>query len=92
MERFPSCETSVPNSIRHSRNAQLPEGERPVVWENPHNGEVRYLHTDHMESHYKSQGFEKKEFPSYYEHKKWCDEHGVVNHALEGIKDEALVG
>lgn len=89
MEVYPSCATNVPEGVRRSRNTQLPEGQRPVVWENPA-GDVKYLHTNYMAKHYESLGYEKKEFSSYFEHKKWCDEHGMVNHALEGIKDEAL--
>lgn len=84
--------TGYPESIRHAKNTQLLEGERPVVWENHQTGEVRYTHTDYMVPHYKNLGYEKTEFTSYHEHKKWCDAHGVVNHAVEGIKDEALKG
>lgn len=90
VEDYPACETEYSNSVRHSRNTQLPEGERPYVFENPQTGEVRYLHTDYMAKHYEGQGFQRKEFTSYQEHKKWCDARGMVNHAVEGIKDEAL--
>lgn len=77
-------------SRSYKRSAQLLE--KPTVWENPTTGEKRFLHTDYMEKHYTSQGFEKREFNSYFEHKKWCDDNGYVNHAVEGIKDEALKG
>lgn len=92
VETYPACDIGASNSTRKHRNQQLGEGQRPVVWENPATGEVKYLHTPYMSKHYEGLGYEKKEFTSVHEHKKWCDAKGVVNHALEGIKDEALKG
>lgn len=92
VEDYPACATNFPDSVRYIKNTQLPEGERPTVWENPTTGEKRFLHTDYMAKHYESQGFQKREFNSYHEHKRWCDVNGYVNHAVEGIKDEALSG
>lgn len=91
-----------PNETSHScvasktfkgKNAQLHVKERPVVWQHPKTGEVRYPgHTGEMPGYYQSQGYERKEFTSYQEHKKFCDDNGMINHAVEGIKDEALEG
>lgn len=92
IESYPACDIGYSNSIRHCKNTQLTDGEKPSVYENPTTGEKRFLHTDYMAKHYESQGFQKREFNSYYEHKKWCDQNGYVNHAVEGIKDEALKG
>jgi predicted RNA-binding Zn-ribbon protein involved in translation (DUF1610 family) len=69
------------------RNAQLHPKDRPVVFENPQTGEVKYppRQDSPMLPSYIEQGFKRREFTSYQEHKKWCDSHGVVNHGLEGI-------
>lgn len=92
MEEYPSCATNYSESIRHSRLAQLPLNERPVVWQHPLTGEVRYpgRNDGEMPKYYKEQGYERKEITSYREHQKFNKEHGLINHAAEGIKDEVL--
>lgn len=88
----PSCCNQPMNSYtwapNTSKNAQLHPKDRPVVFENPQTGEVRYpaRQDSPMMPGYKERGFERKEFTSYAEHKKWCDKNQVVNHGLEGIK------
>lgn len=79
-------------SRTYKGHAQLRPEERPVVFENPITGEVRYppRQNSPMYQAYKDQGFQRREFTSYHEHKAWCDAHQVVNHAVEGIKDSAL--
>lgn len=87
MEDYPACETEYTKSSRFARNTQLPVGERPVVWQHPVTGEIRYPgHTGDMPGYYKDQGYERKEFTSYQDHKKFCDSNGLVNHAVEGIR------
>lgn len=92
MEEYPSCATGYPDSIRCSKNTQLPNSERPVVWEHPITGEVRYpgRNDGEMPKYYKDQGYERHEMTSYTEHQKFNKEHGLINHAAEGIRDEAL--
>jgi len=70
------------------RNAQLHTKDRPVVFEHPVTGEVRYppRQDSPMLPSYKERGFERKEFTSYQEHQKWCKAHEVINHGMEGIK------
>jgi len=92
MEEYPACATSTPEAVRYSKSTQLPKNERPVIFENPQTGEVRYPATPDspMMPGYAERGFERREFNSYQEHKSWCDSHGVVNHQVEGIKDSVL--
>lgn len=92
MESFPACDNGYAPGLRTSKNAQLPPGERPVIWENPLTGEVRYppRKESPMLQAYKDRGFQRKEFTSYNEHQQWCKSHDVINHAAEGIKDSAL--
>jgi hypothetical protein len=83
VESYPACD----NGISTSRSAQLHPKDRPVVFENPQTGEVRYpaRQDSPMMPGYAERGFERREFTSYQEHKKWCDAHDVINHAVEGI-------
>lgn len=90
-EEYPACDIGIPESIRNSRNAQLPPGERPILWTKPGEGgkiEIRYpgRNDGQMPEYYKSQGYEKTEFTSYHEHQKFCKDHEIINHAVEGIK------
>lgn len=92
IEEAPACETNYDKAVRFSQTALLPPSERPVVWKHPKTGEVRYpgQNNSEMPKYYKDLGYERHEITSYPEHQKFCKEQGVVNHAVEGIKDEAL--
>lgn len=72
----------------YRRPAALSKQDRPVVFENPQTGEVRYpaRQDSPMMPGYKERGFERREFTSYREHQDWCSKQGVINHAAEGIK------
>lgn len=85
VEEYPACDSS------HVRNQQLSPKDRPVVWQHPQSGEVRYpgLNNSEMPKYYKDLGYERREIMSYNEHQKFCKERGLVNHAVEGIRDEA---
>jgi hypothetical protein len=87
MEDYPACDNGLPGNVA-SRNAQLGPKDRPVVWEHPETGEVRYppRQESPMLPAYKERGFKRREFTSYREHQDWCKAHGVVNHAAEDIK------
>jgi len=87
MENYPAC-THNYAGIKRDSNAQLHPKDRPVVFENPQTGEVRYpaRQDSPMMPGYKERGFERKEFTSYHEHQDWCKAHDVINHAAEGIK------
>lgn len=62
---------------------------KPRVWIHPVLGEPKFPMGDEpMPLRYKQQGYEERVFESYFEHKQWCKSKGLVNHALEGIKDE----
>lgn len=91
VEDYPACAINVSNTVRFSKPALLPAAERPIVWEHPTTGEVRYpgRNDGEMPKYYKDQGYERREITSYREHQKFNKEHGLVNHAAEGIRDEA---
>lgn len=92
MEQYPACDTGHEQSLRFSKNTQLSADERPVIWQHPETGEIRYpgRNDGEMPSYYKSQGYERKEFSSYQEHQRFNKEHGLINHRAEGIRDEVL--
>ena len=90
------CNPSTPTRFHYKDrtfvNAQLSAKDRPIVWEHPVTGEIRYpgRNDGEMPQYYKDQGYQKREITSYQEHQKFNKEHGLVNHAAEGIRDEAL--
>lgn len=63
---------------------------KPIVWVHPLTGEYRIPPDEDapMPERYKMQGYEVREFSSYFEHQKWCRDHGLVNHFVEGIKED----
>lgn len=71
-----------------SYNAVVGEKERPIVWQHPETGEVRYpgRNDRDMPKYYKDQGYKKVEFDSYHTHQKFCKDNNVVNHRAEGIR------
>lgn len=87
IENYPACNNGIATGVRNSKNAVLHTKDRPVVFENPQTGEVRYpaRQDSPMMPGYKERGFERKEFTSYKEHQAWCKDHDVINHAAEGI-------
>jgi hypothetical protein len=87
MEDYPACDNGLARTASKSKRALLSTKDRPVVFENPQTGEVRYpaRQDSPMMPGYKERGFERKEFTSYVEHQKWCREKNVINHAAEGI-------
>lgn len=62
-----------------------------VVWEkdNPIPGDYKIPPVDDapMPSRYEIQGYKRKEL-SYWDHKAFCKRHGLVNHAMEGVRDD----
>lgn len=88
VEEYPSCESSIPDAIRATKNTQLLPSERPIVWQHPQTGEIRHpgRNDGEMPKYYKEQGYVKREFNSYHEHQKFNKEQGLVNHKAEGIK------
>lgn len=62
----------------------------PVVYVHPITGDYRIpLAPDEpMPERYKLQGYERREFTSYLEHQKWCNDHNLVNKYAEGISNE----
>jgi hypothetical protein len=90
---YPVCkpETTivVKTKDKTAAQAQLSPSERPIVWEHPVTGELRYpgRNDGSMPKYYAEQGYQKKEFTSYHEHQKFCKEKELVNHKVEGIRD-----
>lgn len=66
-----------------------PKHGKAVVWENDITGEYRIPPTDDapMPSRYQIRGFVRKEL-TYWEHKAFCKRHGLVNHALEDVRND----
>jgi len=92
VEDYPACDIGTHNSFRFSKNQQLAADERPVVWEHPGTGEIRYPGRNDcdMPKYYKDLGYQRKEITSYKAHQQFCDERGLINHKAEGIRDEVL--
>lgn len=86
IEETPVCDNGHGTGVA-STGAALHPKDRPVVFENPQTGEVRYpaRQDSPMMPGYEERGFKRREFTSYHEHKKWCDKNGVMNHGLEGV-------
>lgn len=67
---------------------------RVVVWEkdNPVPGDYKIPPADNapMPSRYQIQGYIRKEL-NYWEHKAFCKRHGLVNHAMEDIRNDGDV-
>ena len=61
--------------------------DRPVLWIHPVTGEYKVPGRNDVEMplQYKMQGYERREFNSYFEHQQWMRSKGLVNHAAEGI-------
>jgi hypothetical protein len=88
-------ETCKCNS-RQSRNAQIGEWERPVVWEDPTdpNPETRYRYpagydassNAAMPDYYKKRGFQRKEFATLRDHEKFQRETNTRNYKTWDIK------
>lgn len=66
-----------------------PKNGKVVVWENDVTGEYRIPMFDDapMPSRYEIRGFVRKEL-TYWEHKAFCKRHGLVNHAMEDIRND----
>lgn len=86
------CATPQSKSISSKdvlgRHAQLSSKDTPVVWKHPVTGEVRHpgRNDGEIPKYYKDLGYERHEIKSYREHQQFNKEHGLVNHAAEGIK------
>lgn len=84
------------NEKYYARNAQIPEWERPVVWENPAdpNPETRYRYPAGFDpakdrslpDYYKKRGFQRKEFNTLREHEQFQKETNTRNHKTWDIK------
>jgi len=61
-----------------------------VLWIHPISGEYRVPPDDQVEMplRYRMQGYERKEFNSYFEHMAWMKSKGLVNHATEDVPDD----
>ena len=64
--------------------------DRPVIYIHPVTGDYKIPGRNDVEMplRYKMQGYERREFASYHEHAAWCKSKGLVNHAIEGIKED----
>jgi hypothetical protein len=92
MEPYPAHDIGYANAVRWSKPAELPPAERPIVWEHPVTGEHKTPGRNDvpMPERYKQQGYVKREFKSYQEHRAWTEAKGLVSHKVEGIKDSVL--
>lgn len=66
-------------------NAGLHTSEKPVLYIHPVTGQIEFpMRNDRpIPDRYSRQGFERKEFNSYQEHKKFCKDNGLVNQKAE---------
>ena len=63
--------------------------DRPVIYIHPVTGDYKIPGRNDVEMplRYKMQGYERREFDSYFEHQRWMKSKGLVNHAAEGIRE-----
>ena len=63
---------------------------KPTIWIHPVTGEYKIpMHeTDPMPQRYRDQGFERRVFNSYFEHKRWMESKGLICHATEDVPDD----
>lgn len=62
----------------------------PVLWINDVTGDYKVPMDPDVDIplRYKMQGFVRKEYPSYFEHKQICKKLGLVNHRDEGVRND----
>jgi len=63
---------------------------KPVIYIHPITGDYKVpMEPDAaMPLRYKMQGYERREFNSYFEHNAWCRSKGLVNHYAEGVRND----
>jgi len=63
---------------------------KPVIWIHPVTGDYKIPPADDcpIPDRYKLQGYERREFNSYFEHSAWCKSKGLVNHYAEDVRDD----
>lgn len=66
---------------------------KPVVYIHPVTGDYKIPASEEQEMplRYKMQGYERREFNSYFEHAAWCKSKGLVNHYAEDVRDDGDV-
>lgn len=82
--QWPWCDHGRAGAYWRS-NAAVHTSERPVVFEHPGTGDVKYPGRSDtpMPARYAAQGYVRRELSSLAESDRFCKQHGVVNEMVE---------
>jgi hypothetical protein len=79
---------------RYYSTAQLNEAEKPRYFYHPEHPEWGYKYPGRLDTpmpdYYEKLGYKEAKIDTVSQHAKFCDEQGLVNHKLEGIRDTVL--